>query len=245
LFLKAIREVPLDWLHQSKNENTAYILKLFAVSRLHPLKNVMNNFKSHIELQKRFNAMKKRVKDMISPENKKYFYAKETIPTSINLDFGSEVQQQTLTLTMTDLNMDNQVMESVSGQFSYSNSYCIMDYLASTESDESISSKGTDRIFTSLKSLYEEKYLDKSFKPLLENTLVTEGNRVGVTSDLIDVISSSWKYDTHYPIFSKYTFEGSHLVVQLFNDNLKVFLVSSFGASDFLENFIGFKILAL
>jgi hypothetical protein len=79
-------------------------------------------------------------------------------------------------------------------------------------------------------------------KTYLENTLVTLGDRVGVTEDLVKLtVTTRWSWqkttgNEDYSIFSELTFEGSHILVQLFNDNLKVLLISSKHASNVIEN---------
>jgi hypothetical protein len=233
LFLRTTKEFPLDLLQESRNENASSILNLYAISRIHPLKKVMDEFKPNIELQQRFNSMKKRIKEMISPDNKKYYFSGETIRTPLNLDEGAEVQQQTLTLTIIDLNMDNQVSENLSLRKGIYHSFDLVKELESREHEGTISS---NEIYISLRALYNEKYLNESMKPYLNNALTTLGDHVGVTRDLIELFESSWEPGSHYPIFSKYTFEGSHILVKLFGNDLKLLLISSKAASNVIHD---------
>lgn len=237
LFLRLIKEVPLNWLKESKDENTTTILNSYANSYLNPVTRVISNFSLNFEIHQRFNDMKKRIKDMISPENKKYYYNKETIRTSINLDAGSEVQQQSLTLLMVDLNMDNQLLESATpyNTLDHANSN-LLQILDQDKQWETLRSTGA---YINFENLYYGKYSNEKFKPYLENALVTKGSQIGITFNLIDIAETHIsdktrnlrKYETEYPIFSEYTVEGTHFLVQLFENNLKVLLISSKHAS--------------
>jgi hypothetical protein len=236
LFLRSIKEVPLDWLQESKDENASDILKIYAISRLHPLKKIMVNFSSDLELQQRFNSLKKRIKIMISPENKEYYFSKALINSPIKLDDGCEVQQQQQlqTLTINELNMDQLVRNNLSpgNQHAIRHDHKLLYNLESATNSESLLSCDD---YLSLKDLYNNNLANIPQKSYIKDILITLGNQIGVTQDLIKILEPYSSYCQEFPIFSEYTFEGSHILVQIFGDNLKVLLISPKEASKVFE----------
>lgn len=90
-------------------------------------------------------------------------------------------------------------------------------------------------IYLSFRDLYNEKLAKVPQKAYLKDVLITLGDHIGVTQDLIKVAEPGSSDSCEFPIFSKCTFEGSHILVQLFGNNLKVLLVSPKHASKIIN----------
>jgi hypothetical protein len=244
LLLRSIKENPLNWLKESKEEATEDVLKTFAESRLFPLKSFLKTLESSDEILDRFKTLEMRIFLMITPDRKTesdslLFYAKPTIHTTLSLEAGSEVQQQILSLNLVDVDMCqlNDTNYDSSYKIEYTYTYSLLDELFKHEVDKSLQDSGKSDQYVSLGQVFSEvinkiPYHEKYVKDIL----LSGGSRIGVTEDLVRLVQLSRFEYFLYPIFSKFTLEGSHFLIQLANNNFKVLLISTKHASKVLKD---------
>jgi hypothetical protein len=231
LFIRLIHEDPFSWLQSKEMKGAAETLKTYAITLLRPLEHQFSTEKSSNEY-KRYNSVKKRIKSMIDERNKSkndslLNYLGDKINTQIKSEIGTEVQMQSLALTMIDINMDQLIDEiDVSNNQKVDHKYDILPELILGKYNQDFEAENEQ--FVNFKHLFENqkrKIKNKNQIPLLDAALMTKGKRIGITRDLIELIDVS-STANRYPILSKYTLEGSHLLVQVNGQNVKVLLVS-------------------
>jgi len=159
-------------------------------------------------------------------------YTKGLIRTPLSLDIGTEVQQQTLTLTLVDVNMERLVETKLSMPIEIIHEYNLLESLDLQKIDLNLSSND---IYSTLKELYNSQIPNPVYMPYVKNTLITNGRNVAVTKDLTNIVQTR-AGNTANPIFSKYTLEGSHFLVQACTLSLKIILISPKHASIILKD---------
>jgi gas vesicle protein len=230
IFLRLISEDPLSWLQRKEMKGSAEALKTYAINLLRPLEHQFNTKKSS-NVYKRYNSVKKRIKNMVDESNKSkndslLKYLGDKINTRLQSENGTEVQMQTLTLTMIDINMDQLIDEINVLNQKLGHKYAIIKELISGKDD--IELEAENEQFVNFEHLFENQKIKNNNKdqiPLLDAALMTKGKRIGITRDLIELLDMN-STANRYPIFSKYTLEGSHLLVQEYNQNVKIVLIS-------------------
>ena len=222
LFMRSIRETPLTWLQDSTTDETHEILKKHAIYRLFFLENVINSIlaEKNSLLYQRFNTVKRKIKSMVdisraNETDSLLKYLPNKIKSRMDKESGTEVQMmtQTLTLTLVDLNMD-QLIDQVKGSPTKKNySACLWSPLTLFGHGYKTAIIEEHDMMINLQDIFKIYIYVPIYKPFVDSTLITQGNRVGVTKDLVQLYESSGQNNL-YPIFSKYTLEGSHLLVQ-------------------------------
>ena len=240
LFLRSIREIPLNLLHDISYPDAGETLEAFSTARLKTVEDTIDEINVS-EIKSRFDDLKKRIIHMTSVERKGetdslLFYLKDKIKTPLANMKGAEVQNLTLNLALVDVKLETLVNE-------YRTDFNPIEYKDDLfneliyESDNPVLKEHDNDYYISLNRLYNHEKIGPKELPYLKNTLLTEGTSSGVTLDLVSLYKPTSETVNPYPIFSEYTFEGSHLLVQKVFDSLKVLLVSFRHASKLLKDF--------
>jgi hypothetical protein len=231
LFLRSIHEKPQSWLKDSRKENSAELLKMFAVSRLNPLKTVINlASETSPSILMRFNALKGRILSMISEDRKNetdclLHHLPEQIEAQIDHEIGNEVQLQTLGLSLTDVDLNQLTEEFVIKlrEKEFIDDQLILE--ADQQSDSPAIKDSKASMVESFVSVYEVfRANSNSYQMYVNSALLTKGVRIGVSKDMVQLHQTD-NTSKLYPIFSKYTLEASHMLIQVLPGNVGVRLI--------------------
>lgn len=239
LFIKSIKEDPLSWLFSvnvsdSKTVLEDYVdrkLEIFSKMGAH-LKTIDKNF-DIFSRETRIGIKYKSLIDVIeymisdSKESRKdtlLLFLKDKISERTTVNLGSEVELQAMSISEVQVNIQ---MDTILDNTYLKDYSCAQHRWRIEDLDKNNeSSEISYRQDMSLKAAYDRAISRKSeLKPILDNVSMTAGTSIGVTTDLIRVITND-QYKCM--IFSRYTKEGSHLLVQVLPDQigLRVLLVS-------------------
>lgn len=236
LFIKTMREEPETWLQDRKLQNTAEILGQHLKFRLAKLETESSELE---QLKERLNHMCD-----ISESDHSYsllYYLEPEIKIGTNQSTGIECMTQTQTLSLMDLDLD---------QFAEQNlSPLIPIYYSSELISRFYNYYGTIRNTVILKTIIETQ--PDSLKTFTDSVLLTDGNQIGVTQDLVQLYSQNIGSNNRFPIFSKFNLEGSHLLIYVpfsgvlenpgLLENPKVLLISPIHASKAYKDILDLK----
>lgn len=253
LFTRSVSENPLDWLQDLKYENSALVLDNFAISRINLIEKHFSTKQipgttSIDPSHQRFNSLKRKIKTMIDPENKEKYdsllkFLSETMQTRIGTEVGTEsevqIQSEVSTQILAELNLDLMIDEFPNVLSFNDTSGNVFDDTFKDKTTALITSKPS---LISVENIFESlKLADVKYRFLVKEVLITDGKCLGVTRDLVEIVEVDRSKKTKtFPIFSKFTLEGSHLLIQVLseteNENgIRVILLSSAQASEAYE----------
>ena len=204
LFIRSIREDPTSWLLDPKLQNSSGILIQHLKLRLNKLKPLFDSK----EAEEIYIILKEKIESMIASLLQ---FLNTEILVHTNQDIGREVlmQNQTQTLTLSLMQVDlNQLVQqyTLNSNESRVNYELLDDCEKNSENPSALSSKDQ---FIRLKDIYDDQ--PENSKLFTESALLSDGNQIGVTKDLIQPFF--YGSSNKYPIFSWNTIEGSHLLV--------------------------------
>ena len=221
LFIRSIRESPLSWLSEQTLQDSEYSLQQHINRRLEKLR----LFANLPEEKSRYTNLKERLELMTGSLLN---YLKKEIQVGSNQEIGKEVSIQNHIQTLASMKVEfNQLVQEMNGIYLFPELYS----LGLLEECKKQIINSTQNNFFSLQSIYDSQ--TGIGNQLTKAVLLTKGDKIGVTGNLVRVYKGT-DVINRFPIFSKYTLEGSHLLVYTWKTDYsdpKVLLISPEHAS--------------
>ena len=200
LFIRSIKEDPSTWLLEQKLQDSKEVLVHHAKARLRKIKPLF----ASKELKSKYAALSKSIGSMIGSLLQ---YMRKEVTVNTNPSIGTEmlIQNQTETLTLVELELEQiiQYEEPKGKEKKYK--YNLVDQCEKYSTEAPIMPLTED--FANLKLIYDSQ--PENYKSMVDAVLQSEGNRIGITRDLLQLYENI----ANYPIFSNLTREGSHLLI--------------------------------
>ena len=207
LYIRSIKEDPFSWLCDKELQSTAELLDQYAKLKLEGLR----PFFTTIAEISRFNDLKNRLELMYANDRSDSLlnHLKSEIRVRTSETVGSEVliHTQVNTLILTNLDLLVQKIDGLVISKKHTDDLIRECYIDTSDNNIQDNKKS----FLSLKKLFDSQ--DDFGKLLTKSVILTEGNQIGVTMDLVELFDNVRSSENKFPIFSKYTLEGTHLLV--------------------------------
>lgn len=229
LFIRLIRESPLQWLRRQEHMDSQTVLASFVEARLLIVREIIAQVQEEYrklpagvgKIDDRFRAMEGTLKAMTAEDKTKagslLHFLKDTMKTRTDDSQSSEVEMQLDVNILVDLNLDVLIQT--------------FDTLPSMKKHQRFTLTAIDtddtscKSVVSLESVLQDPKMDDMYRTYTETAILTSGKQVAVSMDLVDLVNDT--KPRPFKIFSFYTRAASHLLVQVSqNKTLRVFLLS-------------------
>lgn len=229
LFIRTIREDPLSWMTPVTPKPTHEILSDYVNSWLAIIQGVIFELDPAEALLLRYESLENTLNSLLDPRNPNNLTAflNETLikPEQGSLQ-GTEVEMQLVSEVELNLEMISEQLPEA--EFIKAFVPINLDAMKKTMRIDKVPG------ILALKDVLNPEQFSKIHRPLVENVTISDALTVGISEDLVDFVKRS-RNGRSFNIFSHETLEGSHLLIQRFNGDLRVILVSLNNAATIKE----------
>ena len=260
LFIRLIRENPLAWMVKSVKKDKGQVLAHYVefwITKIEKTAQTVAKLDPQFDLSAetsksavKFKALKEVLKTMSTIEKddekdpEKLKKQKNLLPGALNkeisdrvsdFDAGGEVEMQILTQQLAELELDKTKMIVNSKiKLSTRESFSIVPMTTNLTEEAFGMSKDVLNLH---EILYQNSYQISEQKMAI-SALLTTGKRLAVSKDLIQFMNI--KPEKPYYIFKEYTWEGSHILIQVLpkKKGIRAVLLSTESASEAIKEIL-------
>ena len=247
LFIRFLEEEPISWMSELHQRDSSLVLREYVSYWLQKLENCYEEIS---KIDPEFNAsavekLKESLKGKLAnmtassdPLNMKVdsllaFLDEHIVYKKHALFEGGEVELQAENHGIIDFDIEKLNQKSHSYTTSPGKKFAgSLERLVSTTETEYIKSGSMSEIdFFSLKSVLDESNIAEYIQDLKDSLIITSGENVHVSNDLVELVEDLPRWPLK--IFSNATWEGSHILLQVFPKNYGMRLI--LGSRDFAK----------
>jgi hypothetical protein len=249
LFIRRIKESPIQWMNSPVLKSSQVVLSEYSSYWIDKLEILSKEFKFMDDTfgfseSPEFLAFKHTLKVMTTPANDKK-YAKDSLlefakghifERNYGQNDSSQVEMQAFTQQLVELDLDK-LMQTIPASLpplAKRSKFEIGPFVLAAKDPiiDTVDSKG----ILSLESVLNDPEMSPIQSKMALSACLTDGKRVAISSDLIKIIDFS--PERPFKIFSNYTWEGSHILVQVLPDRagIRAVLLSTESANEVLSD---------
>jgi hypothetical protein len=252
LFIRYIKENPIEWMVRPVKNNPEIVLKNYTAYWLRILSEIAGKLReidakfdfedSKTDSGKAFAGLKHDFEILTAPfDNKKQnmdslmaFLGSEIVERSALSDAGCEVQMQVFTQNLVEFDLERMSKTYGSNPEPVPRKpFDITPLIKFVDKAHLIPEPGAKNsgVVNLSKILFDPEFTD-IYKSMSRAAIISKGRRVFVTTDLLQLIDVP--PTTPYKIFSQYTWEASHILVQILPklSGIRVTLLSTESANE-------------
>jgi hypothetical protein len=256
LFIRYIKENPIEWMVRPVKKSPEIVLKNYTAYWLRILSEIAGKLReidakfdfedSKTDSGKAFTGLKQDFEILTAPfDNKKQnmdslmaFLGSEIVERSVLSDGGCEVQMQVFTQNLVEFDLERMSKTYGSNPKPVPRKpFDVTPLIKFVKEAHSVPEPGAKNsgVVNLSKILFDPEFTD-IYKSMSRAAIISKGRRVFVTTDLLQLIDVP--PTTPYKIFSQYTWEASHILVQILPklSGIRVTLLSTESANEIRLN---------